>query len=176
MPGRAARIEVTASQDGVLDAWIDFDGDTIWKSGEQIASLLSLHAGVNLHSFDVPIWAAPTADLPTYARFRLSREGVSGPHGPAPVGEVEDYTVTIAEREPLGPSTPAVELTHSGLDGLIAAIGLPEPSIRRVSIESDESGRDWVQMLMPGVESVLGEFGMPAVPVYRTMIGIPKGA
>ncbi len=46
-------------------------------------------------SFAVPATAVPGA---TYARFRLSSQGVNSFSGPAPDGEVEDYQWEIANR------------------------------------------------------------------------------
>jgi uncharacterized repeat protein (TIGR01451 family) len=76
----------------LLDAWIDFDGDGHFDSPrDRIATSLALVSGANTVTVNVPCDAKSAF---TYARFRLSSTGVSGPGGPAGDGEVEDYAVT----------------------------------------------------------------------------------
>ncbi len=92
---RTATVDVTSSGAGLLDAWIDFNGDGDWNdAGEQIFSSTPLVAGVNGLSFDVPVGS--TADS-TFARFRLSSTGGLSVLGAAVDGEVEDYRITISE-------------------------------------------------------------------------------
>lgn len=75
-----------------LDAWIDFDGDGVFNDPrDRIASGTALVAGANTVTVNVPCDAKSVA---TYARFRLSSTGVSGPGGAAVDGEVEDYATT----------------------------------------------------------------------------------
>jgi hypothetical protein len=90
--GQLATIYVNAVVPGLLDAWIDFNGDGIWTMGtpEQIAISMPLIGGSNAITFTVPA----TAILgQTYARFRFSSVGGLSPAGLAPNGEVEDYSV-----------------------------------------------------------------------------------
>lgn len=91
-----ALAEVTVSVQGsagVLDAWIDFDGDGSWSGpGENIFSGLPVATGENTLYFRVPSHALPGV---TYARFRVSSEGTPAPIGVAADGEVEDYPVSI---------------------------------------------------------------------------------
>ncbi|MCP3887108.1 MAG: hypothetical protein GY700_16905, partial [Propionibacteriaceae bacterium] len=98
--GQVAKVQVTASAPGVLNAWIDFDGDKIWTMGppEQISIDMPLVAGVNVFAFTV---SGGTVE-PTYARFRFSTQQGLTPDGPAPDGEVEDYVVEL--QEPGNPS------------------------------------------------------------------------
>lgn len=93
----ASSVFVTASKAAKLDAWIDFnrDGDFL-DAGERIATGKSVAIGLNLITFNVPT-SATSGD--TFARFRISTSGVSGPTGSAPDGEVEDYAVKILEGE-----------------------------------------------------------------------------
>lgn len=92
-PGLLAGVDVVASVNGVLNAWVDFDQNGSWADpGEQIFVGKSLNAGLNNLSFIVPAGALPG---PTFARFRFSRNGIGTYDGFAPDGEVEDYRVEI---------------------------------------------------------------------------------
>ena len=91
--GNNATIDVTASAPGLLNAWVDFNGDGDWNDeGEQIFTDDSLAAGVNNLSFSVP---HTDSSGKTYARFRLDSEGGLSFDGRAQDGEVEDYVVEI---------------------------------------------------------------------------------
>lgn len=94
VPGLPAIITVTASQAGMLDAWIDYNADGLWSAGEQLTGAsIPLNAGNNLINITVPIGTTPV--LSTFARFRYSSVGGLAPTGAAPDGEVEDYEVSI---------------------------------------------------------------------------------
>ncbi len=84
-------VSVSAGAAGLLDAWIDFDGNGSFGAGEQIFDNRALSAGANTLTFAVPCTTAPGS---RGARFRLSSTGVVGSGGPAADGEVEDYFVT----------------------------------------------------------------------------------
>jgi len=91
-PGMTTQITVTASADGKLDAWIDFNADGDWNdAGEKVFNDRSLTAGANTLTFDVPATIATS----TFARFRFSSTGGLAATGIADDGEVEDYLVTI---------------------------------------------------------------------------------
>ena len=91
---RSATITVTASDFGMLDAWIDFNDDGDWADpGEQIFTARPLATGANNLTFSVPGIATPTPQ--TFARFRFSSQGDLPFNGPANDGEVEDYEVEI---------------------------------------------------------------------------------
>lgn len=98
LPGRTACVDVTVDPtgiSGVLDGWIDFDGDGAWASGlpEQVFTSQPLVLGLNSNlCFTVPA-TAPSGY--TYARFRISSQGGLPPAGPAADGEVEDYRVRV---------------------------------------------------------------------------------
>ncbi|MBN1350706.1 PKD domain-containing protein [candidate division KSB1 bacterium] len=101
--GQQATIEIKASTVGVLNGWIDFNADSSWDdSGEHFIVDHQASAGTNLISFTVP---ASAKQGKTYARFRFSDVGGLTYYGPRldeqsaqpPVGEVEDYLVTIGE-------------------------------------------------------------------------------
>jgi len=78
---------------GVVNAWIDFNKDMTWDSSEQICWWF-LPDGTHTITFIVPDDAALGQ---TFARFRISVEGMLPPRGSALSGEVEDYTVKIYE-------------------------------------------------------------------------------
>lgn len=93
-PGKQACLEVTASVDGILNAWMDFNIDGDWNdTGEQIFVDEDISAGINSISFAVPPDAIPGN---TFTRFRFSMVGGLSYEGFAPNGEVEDYQVEIA--------------------------------------------------------------------------------
>ncbi len=76
-----------------LDAWIDFDADGSFdEPRDRIATSLAINVGLNALPVNVPC-DAPTSS--TYARFRLSADGVANATGSSLDGEVEDYAVTI---------------------------------------------------------------------------------
>ncbi|MAE65991.1 MAG: hypothetical protein CMJ18_17100, partial [Phycisphaeraceae bacterium] len=93
-----AQVTIQVSETAVLDGWFDFDADGTWSgAGERIFSGVSVDAGLNVLSFSVP---ADARQGVTFARVRLTRDGVSAPTGRAPDGEVEDHAVTVVA--PLG--------------------------------------------------------------------------
>ncbi len=95
-PGEPVTVEVTASVQGYLSAWVDFNQDgSFGGAGEQIFNDQLLAPGVNRLSFNVPPTAAKGL---TYTRFRFSTRGLLSYSGPAADGEVEDYQVAIGER------------------------------------------------------------------------------
>ncbi len=103
-PGAVATLDVIASADGLLNAWIDFNADEDWQdTGEQIFQDVAIHAGTNSLSFAVP--ATATANGSSYGRFRLSSQAGVTFSGLAPDGEVEDYLLEITA----GNSPPAAD-------------------------------------------------------------------
>ncbi|MCH5372868.1 MAG: GEVED domain-containing protein, partial [Planctomycetes bacterium] len=93
VPGSEATVEVIASWEGRLDAWIDFGRDGSWaETDDRIFSHESLSAGTNELTFAVPSSAVLGE---SYARFRYSKSGVDSYTGYATDGEVEDCEVVI---------------------------------------------------------------------------------
>jgi len=93
-----ATVNVVASVDGFLSAWIDFDSNGSWVDpGDQIFFMEPLAPGLNSLGFHVPtITTAPVPEIITYARFRFSTAQRPLYYlGLAPDGEVEDYEVSI---------------------------------------------------------------------------------
>jgi hypothetical protein len=97
-PGQATSVQVTASADGLLDAWLDFNGDGDFSdAGDQIFFSQPLVAGANDLMFTIP---EITPLGTTFARFRFSSLGGLSPIGLAPDGEVEDYRVEVISARP----------------------------------------------------------------------------
>ncbi|MCK5740156.1 hypothetical protein KAH55_13290, partial [bacterium] len=71
-PGNRVDVEVTASIDGFLNAWMDFNNNGSWpEADEHIFMAEPLVPGVNTLSFTIPSTALVQ---PTFARFRFSTE------------------------------------------------------------------------------------------------------
>ena len=107
VPGGIAQVEVIASTDGYLNAWIDFDRNGSWDMGlpEQIFNAQPLVPGSNVLTFAVPATAQPAPNEPTYSRWRFSTTNPTltpkaDPTGAVPDGEVEDHLVFISEGDP----------------------------------------------------------------------------
>ncbi|KPK75207.1 MAG: hypothetical protein AMJ79_12200 [Phycisphaerae bacterium SM23_30] len=83
-----------AAGGGIVQGWVDWDGDQKWSSAEKIPALdVFLGTGVIHH---IPVTPPSSAVLgQTFARFRISTNGGLPPDGPAADGEVEDYEVDI---------------------------------------------------------------------------------
>jgi hypothetical protein len=93
-PGMPAAIEVTASVDGFLSAWIDFAADGDWtEPADQVFLGLPISAGVNTLTFGAPITAKPNAQ--TYGRFRFATAPVPSYEGAVADGEVEDCLIKV---------------------------------------------------------------------------------
>ncbi|OPY54449.1 MAG: Cna protein B-type domain protein [Methanosaeta sp. PtaU1.Bin112] len=91
--GQQSTFSVTASASGILQAWMDFNGDGDFSdAGEQIAAERALSAGAQTVSFSVPADAKAGY---TFARLRFSSSTGLASYGPASDGEVEDYRVEI---------------------------------------------------------------------------------
>jgi len=92
-PGESATVDVTASMQGYLNAWVDFDGDGSFEGrDEHIFDDVRLNNGVNQLSFRIPDDATATD---TYARFRFNTRGALSYYGLAQDGEVEDYKISL---------------------------------------------------------------------------------
>jgi hypothetical protein len=97
-PGQSIPIQITASAQGAVNGWIDFNRDGDWGDpGEHIIPAQPVIAGNN--SFTVTVPASAGLGL-TFARFRYSSVRELGVTGEAPDGEVEDYAIEIREAVP----------------------------------------------------------------------------
>jgi hypothetical protein len=101
--GTTAKVAVSNyGTDGLLNAWIDFDGNLNWDPSEQIFTdePIAGSGAVTYLSFNVP---SNSRTGRGYARFRINTDGGLNPDGYANDGEVEDYMNRIHRLEILVP-------------------------------------------------------------------------
>lgn len=105
-------VSITASAEGYLSAWIDFDGNGDWQDvGDLVLDAEALASGTNDLYITIPAGAMLGR---TYARFRFSTESSLPPTGWAPDGEVEDYVVTIVGLDFGDAGTPYPTMNNEG--------------------------------------------------------------
>ena len=76
IPGTDAKVEVTASEDGWLNAWVDFNRDGMWDAGtEAIATAQFIPIGTTVLTFVVP--EAGDADPHSLVYSRSERRVIS---------------------------------------------------------------------------------------------------
>lgn len=92
-PGGIVWLDIVASANGIVNAWVDFDANGYWGDpGEQIIVDQAVNAGTNGSIITIP----GNAQIGnTFARFRLSTLPGLSVTGLAPDGEVEDYQITM---------------------------------------------------------------------------------
>jgi hypothetical protein len=100
--GTNARVDVTSSQQALLQGFADWNHNGVWGAGEQIFTNQAVFPGVNMLTFPVPATAIPG---PTFFRFRLSNSAGLGPAGILPTGatpngEIEDYRFDVLAQSP----------------------------------------------------------------------------
>jgi hypothetical protein len=99
-PYVVTELVVVASQDSLLDAWIDYNRDGDWDDpNEQIAAAMQLVTGDNTLSVRAPMEPETVAGS-TFARFRVSDVGGLQPTGLTINGEIEDYEILIVDGRP----------------------------------------------------------------------------
>ncbi|MCX6270090.1 MAG: HYR domain-containing protein [Bacteroidetes bacterium] len=107
--GKTVKIEVVASVNGYLDAWMDFNHDFKWTgSNEHILTKEAVTNSTNYLSFTVPSSAVIGTSYVRF-RFRTANTYISY-EGLLPDGEVEDYMVNIDSL----PCPPACESFNDG--------------------------------------------------------------
>lgn len=89
-------IPISATGAGILNAWIDWNGNGIFDASEALTVGGSADIPVTAGTTNISVTVPSDAALGViYARFRLSSAGGLMPTGYAPDGEVEDYMLTI---------------------------------------------------------------------------------
>ncbi len=94
--GETVTIEVIASAQGILNAWMDLNGNGSWDGdNEHIFQDETLVAGSNSLAFTVP--SGDPTNVTAYSRFRFTSPNETGidSAGLAVSGEVEDYLVNV---------------------------------------------------------------------------------
>jgi uncharacterized delta-60 repeat protein len=91
--GQKATVEVTASGDGILSAWVNYYAEGHGPSQHVLVDV-PLHRGANVLSMAIPDDVFATGQA--FVRFRLSSTPGLTVASPAEDGEVEDYAVSIA--------------------------------------------------------------------------------
>ncbi len=108
---------------GVVEGWIDFNGDGLWKLGawpaigEQVVGG-TFAPGIHQVPVNLPV-GTPIVTGTAFARFRVSTAGTGSPLGAAKDGEVEDHKVRIIEEPPPDPEAKwwqPPDLTELGVD------------------------------------------------------------
>ncbi len=91
--GETTDVQVTASVQGCLNAWFDWNADGDWDdAGEHVFTDRTLSAGANRLTLTIPTQAVAGE---TFARFRFSTVRGLTYKGLAADGEVEDYMIRI---------------------------------------------------------------------------------
>jgi len=129
--GRNSAIDVVATGAGMIDAWVDFNGNGSWlDAGEQIVTSGG-HPGGGLttsYSFAVPA----TAGVGTAAvRVRFSSAGGLGPVGLAADGEVEDSMAPIGR-----PIRATIQLTPLSSPTTVVLNWTAEPGATQYNVYS----------------------------------------
>lgn len=93
--GQPALLEISASAPGFANGWIDFNGNGVFDSTEQILSDQPLIAGAQVVQIAVP---SDARESTTWSRVRFSSEAGLNPTGGAADGEVEDYSVIVTRQ------------------------------------------------------------------------------
>ncbi len=172
IPNQNFVMNVTASVQGFLNVWIDFDQNGSWADpGEHVFIDNFLIPGINSLTIIVPSYAIPGT---TFARFRFcTLQGLTF-MGLAANGEVEDYSIMVEPElyydwgdapDPTYPTSIVSSGAHHSLDGY-TYLGLqidPEPGGQPhphamgddIAGMDDEDGVKLINSLHPGQLSTL---------------------
>ncbi|RZN35678.1 MAG: hypothetical protein EF813_08410 [Methanosarcinales archaeon] len=174
--GKPATVTVTASTQGLLQGWIDFNADRDWAdSSEQIFVDQVLVSGPNTLNFIVP---ATTVSGATFARFRFSMVRGLSFEGPAPDGEVEDYRVTIGCKPGIDVEKTVFDPeTGEWMDAITADVG---DTVRfRFTIHNDGTCCDLTDIVVADKLSESLKYrdnatvnGMPGKPTFIGIISV----
>ena len=168
-----------ATKDAYLNAWVDFNGNGTFDSGDQIfTDMLLTHGVVNTLTFAVP--AGATFTVPsgstlgsTYARFRVSTQKGLSPLGPAPDGEVEDYKLNVNNGQDYGdapvtygtvdpPSATPSAARHKITGLFLGKIVTAEANGQPTPYADGDTGDDGVRFLTPLVPGQLASVQVTA--------------
>lgn len=146
-PGTGVPVQVFASTNGVLNAWVDFNRDGDWSdAGERIFHLQPLVPGTNVLSFPVPSGAFNGL---TFTRWRFFAPGAVDllPVGPAPEGEVEDHPLEIGRPVEFSGRThqPSGGATIVEENGTLVVRDLPSDGSGGVQIPAGNTNRRWLR-------------------------------
>ena len=162
---------ITASQDSLLDAWIDYNRDGDWDDpNEQIAAAMQLTAGENELSVKAPL-EPDSVPGETFARFRISDVGGLRPTGLTTNGEIEDYQIEIVDGRPPeaihDPSVPTAGFATT--EDAALPVTAPGPSL--LANDTDANDNDIrvdefdVESAMGAVVDVNQDWSNPTAPV-----------
>ena len=134
---------LTRVTSGIVNLWIDVDGDAAWDSAEDhVIKDVAVASGQNILSFTPP----PTLVAGnTPARVRLSGQAGLAPGGFAGDGEVEDHLVTLVNNPPVTVESVVVNggddqrSTVSNLEVTFSGIATASPAAFVVSNRLDVS-------------------------------------
>lgn len=119
--GNPATFDVTLPVGAYLNVWIDWAGDGDWDDTEDhVVFNLALGPGTHGLSIDVPPDAAVGT---TFARFRVDSGGTPYPGGGLFDGEVEDYSIEVAEILDFGDAPDPLSATPGEYPTLLAHDG-----------------------------------------------------
>ncbi|MBD3383340.1 PKD domain-containing protein [candidate division KSB1 bacterium] len=140
-PGGTVTLEITASMNGYLNGWMDFDDNGSWADAdEQIFIDEPLPGGLSTFTISVPDYAVPHE---IFSRFRFSTVPGLSFVGIAIDGEVEDYYVnlkaTAVERHGMDKTLPETFILYQNYPNPFnpdteILFALPEPSEVKIMI------------------------------------------
>ena len=113
--GISNQVNVVSSGAGFINAWVDYNQNGVFDTGEQILTNQSVVAGTNTLTFTP---SNTVRQGPTFARIRLSPTSIASPSalGLITGGEVEDYQVNVAAPVPNGAACSTTGLLNGGFE------------------------------------------------------------
>ncbi|MFP6700996.1 MAG: GEVED domain-containing protein, partial [Planctomycetaceae bacterium] len=178
MTGQTAVLGVSASGVGLLNAFLDANGDGDWAdSDEHFAVDVPLVAGANSVSMPIPEVAVPGT---TSVRFRYDTFGSLSATGLASNGEVEDYEVEISSLADFGDAPSPYPVTRSENGAEHAATGPTLGATRDEELDgthsaaADADGSDEDGVVDTGADLVVGQTGYSVTVNFQNATGGAK--
>ncbi len=140
---------------GLLQGWIDFDGDGQWTTpGEQVFADQAVVAGNNTFVIAVPTWAKTGTSI---ARFRYGYERGLSFTGRAVAGEVEDYAFSVVKGGPTANNDSGYEVRRNSKDNFLAVLANDDrrPNSGTVISEFTQGSNGGTVSLAPGGSGLL---------------------